>query len=74
MLDKDHLSGASLDVFRTEPLPEVHPFWRHPKVHITPHIASVTDPKKVVNQLIENYKRMMQRKPLMNVVELKREY
>ncbi len=74
MLDKGQLSGASLDVFRTEPLPEEHPFWKHPKVHITPHIASVTDPKKVVFQLMENYKRMLQRKPLMNVVELKKEY
>ncbi len=74
MLDKGQLSGASLDVFRTEPLPEEHPFWKHPKVHITPHIASVTDPKKVVYQLMENYKRMLQRKPLMNLVELKKEY
>ena len=74
MLDKGHLSGASLDVFRTEPLPEEHPFWKHPKVHITPHIASVTDPKKVVFQLMENYKRMLERKPLLNVIELKKEY
>lgn len=74
MLDKDHLSGASLDVFRTEPLPEEHPFWKHPKVHVTPHIASVTDPKKVVRQLLENYNKMLEKKPLKNVVELKKEY
>lgn len=74
MLDKGHLSGASLDVFRTEPLPEEHPFWKHPKVHITPHIASVTDPKKVVHQLMENYMHLKNREPLKNVVELKKEY
>ncbi len=74
MLDSGQLSGASLDVFRTEPLPEEHPFWKHPKVHVSPHIASVTDPKKVAHQLIENYKRMMERKPLKNVVELKKQY
>ena len=74
MLDKNHLSGASLDVFRTEPLPEEHPFWKHPKVHITPHIASVTDPKKVVYQLMENYSRLMNGEPLRNVVEIKKQY
>ena len=74
MLDKQHLSGASLDVFRTEPLPEEHPFWQHPKVHVTPHIASVTDPEKVVRQLMENYERLQNKKPLKNVVDLKKEY
>tara|TARA_R100001369_G_scaffold954_3_gene3128 strand:- start:87365 stop:88285 length:921 start_codon:yes stop_codon:yes gene_type:complete len=74
MLDKGQLSGASLDVFRTEPLPEEHPFWKHQKIHITPHIASVTDPEKVVHQLMENYKRLKMNKPLKNVVELKKGY
>ncbi len=74
MLDKEHLSGASLDVFRTEPLPEEHPFWKHPKVHVSPHIASVTDPKKVVSQLMENYDRLQNDKPMKNVVELEKEY
>jgi glyoxylate/hydroxypyruvate reductase A len=74
MLDTGQLSGASLDVFRTEPLPEEHPFWKHPKVHISPHIASVTDPKKVAHQLMENYMRLNNREPLRNVVDLKNEY
>ncbi len=74
MLDKNHLSGASLDVFRTEPLPEEHPFWKHPKVHISPHIASITDPKKVAKQLMDNYMRLNAREPLRNVVNLKNEY
>ncbi|WP_026837597.1 2-hydroxyacid dehydrogenase [Gillisia sp. JM1] len=74
MLDTGQLSGASLDVFRTEPLPEEHPFWKHPKVHITPHIASVTDPKKVAHQLMENYMRLNNSEPLRNVVDLKNEY
>jgi glyoxylate/hydroxypyruvate reductase A len=74
MLDKEHLSGASLDVFRTEPLPEEHPFWKHPKVHVSPHIASITDPKKVVHQLMENYMHLKNREPLINVVELRKEY
>ena len=41
-LDSGHLSGATLDVFAEEPLPPGHPFWRHPKVTVTPHVASLT--------------------------------
>lgn len=41
-LDRGRLAGATLDVFRDEPLPPAHPFWRHPKVRVTPHVAAVT--------------------------------
>lgn len=51
MLDRGHLSGASLDVFATEPLPEDHPFWTHPKVVVTPHEASVLPASAVVTAL-----------------------
>jgi glyoxylate/hydroxypyruvate reductase A len=42
LLDSGHVAGAALDVFRTEPLPEGHPFWRHPKVTVTPHTSART--------------------------------
>ncbi|HTH80625.1 MAG TPA: glyoxylate/hydroxypyruvate reductase A, partial [Ramlibacter sp.] len=42
LLDSGHLAGATLDVFRTEPLPPDHPFWHHPKVTITPHTSART--------------------------------
>ncbi len=42
LLDSGHLAGATLDVFRTEPLPADHPFWRHPKITITPHTSART--------------------------------
>ena len=42
LLDSDHLAGATLDVFRTEPLPAGHPFWQHPKITITPHTSART--------------------------------
>lgn len=42
LLDSGHLAGATLDVFRTEPLPLDHPFWRHPKITITPHTSART--------------------------------
>ena len=42
LLDAGHLAGATLDVFRTEPLPAEHPFWKHPKITVTPHTSART--------------------------------
>ena len=42
LLDAGHLAGATLDVFRDEPLPATHPFWHHPRITITPHTSAVT--------------------------------
>jgi glyoxylate/hydroxypyruvate reductase A len=42
LLDSGHLAGATLDVFRSEPLPAVHPFWTHPKITVTPHTSART--------------------------------
>lgn len=42
LLDSGHLAGATLDVFRTEPLPEGHPFWHHPRLTLTPHTSART--------------------------------
>ena len=42
LLDEGHLAGATLDVFRTEPLPTGHPFWTHPKITVTPHTSART--------------------------------
>lgn len=74
MINNGHLSGASLDVFREEPLPEEHPFWEHSKINITPHIASLTSPASVVPQIVENYERMMENEPLKNTVERDKGY
>jgi len=67
-LDNGGLSHAWLDVFVEEPLREDHPFWTHPKVSMTPHIASITDPKSVAAQIVENYHRATKGMPLENVV------
>ena len=42
LIDSGHLAGATLDVFRTEPLPLAHPFWQHPKITVTPHTSART--------------------------------
>ena len=42
LLDQGQLAGATLDVFRTEPLPPAHPFWKHPKITVTPHTSART--------------------------------
>ncbi len=74
MIDNGHLSGATLDVFRKEPLPEAHAFWHHPKIKITPHIASLTNPVSVAPQIIENYNRAKSGEELLNVVSTKLGY
>lgn len=53
-LDRDHLGGAMIDVTDPEPLPEDHPFWLHPKIILTPHVASVTQPASAARAVIEN--------------------
>ncbi len=74
MVNSGHLSGAALDVFRKEPLPEDHPFWQNEKIFVTPHIASVTDPREVVPQIIDNYNRMTEGEELRNVVTREKGY
>lgn len=56
-LDCGRLSAASLDVFRVEPLPPEHPFWRHPALTITPHAARNVDAVEVVRQFAEEVRR-----------------
>lgn len=58
-LDTGVLEGATLDVFEEEPLPANHLFWNRPKIMITPHVASITDPKEAASLIVENYKRSL---------------
>ena len=73
-LDSEQLSGACLDVFHQEPLPDAHPFWTHPRITVTPHISSLTYPAAVAPQLVDNYRRLKKNEPLLNVVDRKRGY
>jgi glyoxylate/hydroxypyruvate reductase A len=56
-LDRCQLSAAMIDVTDPEPLPAGHPFWSHPKVILTPHVASVTQPASAAQAVIENIRR-----------------
>ena len=73
-LQNGQLTGALLDTFSEEPLPEEHPFWTHPKITITPHIASWTDPATAAEQLVENYHRMCSGKELLNKIDRNKGY
>lgn len=53
-LNSGHIQYAILDVFKEEPLPESHPYWTHPRVHVTPHIASITRNDTAGHRLAEN--------------------
>lgn len=51
LIDNGHLAGATLDVFHTEPLPADHPFWKHPKVTVTPHTSARTLREESITQI-----------------------
>ncbi|KKL50595.1 hypothetical protein LCGC14_2303900, partial [marine sediment metagenome] len=65
---------ATLDVFRTEPLPTDHPFWHHPGVTVTPHIASATRPESAAEVIVENVARGEAGQPLLHLVDRDKGY
>jgi glyoxylate/hydroxypyruvate reductase A len=67
-LDDGQLSQAILDVVTPEPLPPEHPFWSHPNILITPHIASVTDPVGAARAIIANIRRHRNGQPIHGLV------
>lgn len=73
-LDSGRLRGASLDVFVEEPLPPGHPFWRHPGVRITPHVAGITHPSRCAQQVATAVTAFRAGQPLPNRVDRRRGY
>lgn len=68
-LDSGQVGRATLDVFRTEPLPRDHPFWDHPRVFVTPHIAAETRPDSAARVVAENLRRLRTGEPLLHLVD-----
>ena len=73
-LNKGTLNGAFLDVFEQEPLPKESLLWTHPKIKITPHIASLTREKESVRQVLDNINRLETGQPLLNQIDRDKMY
>jgi len=73
-LDRGYIGHATLDVFRTEPLPQDHPFWTHPRVTVTPHVAADTRPHSAAQVIVENIRRGEAGEPFLHLVDRKRGY
>lgn len=63
------VGAATLDVANVEPLPQSHPFWRHPDILITPHVAGLSSPDSAAPVMAENIRRAMRREVLLNNVD-----
>ena len=75
LLDSGQLAGATLDVFRTEPLPPDHPFWRHPKItrhaaHLGAHRCATT----AIAQIAGKIRALERGEPVAGVVDAERGY
>jgi glyoxylate/hydroxypyruvate reductase A len=68
------LSGAALDVFAAEPLAADHPFWRHPAIIVTPHIASEATPAAVARTLAATAAELVEGRPLTAAIDRRRGY
>ncbi len=73
-LASGQISAAVLDVFREEPLPADHPFWHHPRILVTPHVAAFTNPATAAPIILDNIRRFEAGQPLLNRVDPARGY
>jgi glyoxylate/hydroxypyruvate reductase A len=76
LLDTGHLAGAVLDVFEHEPLPPESPFWELPNVVVSPHSGSTVEGenRRITSLFINNLRRFLEQRPLVNVYEADRGY
>lgn len=68
-LDSGQIAHATLDVFRVEPLPPDHAYWTHPRVTVTPHIASETRPETASDCIAQNIRRGEEGQPFLHTVD-----
>jgi len=74
LLDEGRLGGATLDVFRTEPLPAEHAFWHHPRITVTPHVSAVTLIPESIAQVAAKIRRIERGEAVTGIVERDRGY
>jgi glyoxylate/hydroxypyruvate reductase A len=74
LMDSGHLAGATLDVFRTEPLPADHPFWQHPKISVTPHTSARTLREESIAQIVGKMQALQRGDAINGVVDHLRGY
>ena len=74
LIDSGQLAGATLDVFRTEPLPAEHPFWRHPQITVTPHTSARTLRDESIAQIAGKILAVQRGAAVRGVVDLQRGY
>jgi glyoxylate/hydroxypyruvate reductase A len=73
-LGSGQLSGAVLDVLQEEPAPADHPFWDHPQIVLTPHIAAMTQPASAFGVLLENIRRYERGEQMVGEVDRRKGY
>lgn len=74
MLDTGRLKGATLDVFSQEPLPKSHPFWTHPAITVTPHVAAASLRDETISQIAEKIRAFLDGQPFTGLVVRERGY
>jgi glyoxylate/hydroxypyruvate reductase A len=74
LIDSGHLAGATLDVFRTEPLPADHVFWQHPKITVTPHTSARTLREESIAQIVGKIQALQRGQSINGVVDPQRGY
>ncbi|AZD67145.1 glyoxylate/hydroxypyruvate reductase A [Pseudomonas chlororaphis] len=73
-LASGQLSGAVLDVLQQEPAPTEHPFWDHPQILLTPHIAAMTQPESAFAVLLDNIRRHQRGEPMLGQIDRSQGY
>lgn len=73
-LASGQLSAAVLDVLQQEPAPPEHPFWQHPQILLTPHIAAMTQPESAFGVLLDNIRRHQRGESMLGQIDRQRRY